>query len=46
MLSLQPNFFATSTNLWELDELLLPTTRNKSHFFAICLTASWRLVVA
>ena len=31
----QPDFFATSTNLTELEEFLLPITKNKSHFFAI-----------
>ena len=51
--SLLPNIFdpfiaflATSTNLTELDEFLLPITKNKSHFFAIFLTAICLFVVA
>ena len=43
---LHPAFFATSTNLTELDELRLPTTKKISHFDAICFTADCLLVVA
>ena len=41
-----PVFCATSTNLTELDEFLLPITKNISHLSAICFTAIWRFVVA
>ena len=41
-----PYFLATSTNLTELDEFLLPIIKNKSHFFAIFLTAICLFVVA
>ena len=41
-----PDFLATSTNLTELDEFLLPITKNKSHYLAIFLTAICLFVVA
>ena len=41
-----PDCFATSTNLFELDEFLLPITKNLSHFDAIFLTAACLFVVA
>src|SRR5210317_1326108 len=44
--SMQPDFFATSTNLTELDEFLLPMTKNISHFWAIFFTAFCLFVVA
>ena len=42
----QPDFLATSTNLNELEEFSLPTTKNISHKGAIFFTASCLLVVA
>ena len=41
-----PDFLATSTSLTELEEFLLPMTKNKSHFFAIFFTAICLFVVA
>ena len=43
---LQPEFLATSTNLTELDEFLLPIIKNISHLSAISLTADCLFVVA
>jgi hypothetical protein len=42
----QPCLRATSTRRCELELLGAPTTRIRSHFGAMVLTTSWRLVVA
>ena len=42
----QPDLFATSTSLRELDEFLLPITNRISHKGAIFFTANCLLVVA
>ena len=43
---LQPDFLATSTNLFEFEEFSLPITKNKSQFGAIFLTEFCLFVVA